>query len=254
MKTRTTPKGDELEPPNRDESRRLNARAYESAWREWFATLSREEQAQLRAAGMAEPIVERSSRRSSGEFDDPAEAPEASEDPREQLEELEPMTATEQQELEAAFGQALAWAAQGADLVDMGRRLSVMLHIYKPALIRGLALEIQAEMRAELEETVGEIRSELGEAYGCALEWVSRGKSLSQWGQRLLAALYVMRPAAIEDATLETIGAHQNKTRQAIDKLVQDFRDTFQGIKSAAMRSDETRIKCKHAQLHRQAA
>lgn len=236
---------------SREEKRRIQARAYEEAWRTWFASLSLVEQTGLRELGMASPIIERPGKRSSGEFDDPAETPQASE--CFQIgEDDEPLSGADRREIESAFAQALAWAAQASNLVEMGRRLSVMLHIYRPALIQGLAMEIEEELQQDLRETAGDHDAEeIGKLYGCALEWVSRGTSFSQWGQRLMAALYVLRPAAIDDRTLEAIGTLSNKTRQAIDKLVQDFSDTFDGIKSASMRSDDTRQKCRHAQLTR---
>ncbi|MHA3773640.1 hypothetical protein ACXR0O_19060 [Verrucomicrobiota bacterium sgz303538] len=243
-----------LPSPTRADVRRLQVKAYEDAWSTWFTSLSPAEQRSLKALGIDSPIVERTGKRSCGGFEDPAETPQASEqfEIADKLDQDEPMTAQERRDLEAAFAEALAWAAQAPNLVEMGRRLSVMLHIYRPALLRGLAIEIEEDLRQEFAQTAGnQDAEEIGKLYGCALEWIRRGTSFSQWGQRLMAALYVMRPAAIEGRTLEKIGRYSNKTRQAIDKLVQNFRDTFAGMKSAAMRSDETRNKCREAQLNR---
>jgi hypothetical protein len=53
--------------------------------------------------------------------------------------------------------------------------------------------------------------------------------------------LYILAPDLIGAATLEKIGAANGHTRQNIDKMVQDFRDTFQGQKNGAMKSEAAR-------------
>ena len=86
--------------------------------------------------------------------------------------------------------------------------------------------------------------TEVAEKFARVLEWASRASSLVGMGQRMYVVLYAMRPALIEGMTLEQMGKLNGSTRQAVDKLICDFRDTFGGIQTRNERSDATRRKC----------
>lgn len=154
-------------------------------------------------------------------------------------------------EIAAAFGSALAWCIKATNLPEMGRRLLAVLHIWRPSLVEGLAQQIERQLAEEFRDQVGGDDDKSGGALGSVLEWARRGTSLSQLGQRLLAIAYVLRPALIGGQTLAAIGSATGKTRQAVDKLVQDFRDTFGGLRSRNMRPEENRLVCRNAQLSR---
>lgn len=79
--------------------------------------------------------------------------------------------------------------------------------------------------------------------------WISEGSLLSEWGTRAMAAIYCVRPDLLNGMTLEQIGKKSGKTRQAIDKHVLSFRDSFGGIASGAMRSEKNRLHCKESHL-----
>lgn len=83
------------------------------------------------------------------------------------------------------------------------------------------------------------------------LVWCSQARSVVEAGQRLNVMLYVMAPDLIEAATLEKIASVNNHTRQNVDKMVQDFRDTFAGQRSGPMKSEAARKAYKEAQLKR---
>ena len=220
---------------------------YERAYKLWFEALPAAEQNRLRKLGLDKPAPD-SQRAGSGVglSGDAAERKEASErwDPAEI--DAEPGW---ERELADGFAKAMAWAAAGKTLVEIGQRLTIILHAWKPALLAGLQLEIERELADDFEEACADAGP--SQLAGPVLEWISRGSSLSQWGQRFLAAIYVVSPGLIQAPTLARIGAQNNKTRQAVDKLVQDFRDTFGGIKSRAMRPEQNRITCRNAQLRK---
>jgi len=88
----------------------------------------------------------------------------------------------------------------------------------------------------------------VGRALSKILVWASEAKSIVALGQRLWVFLYVVRPDLIEGQTLDQFGSQSNQTRQAVDKVVQEFQDNF-NIKGRNMRSTETRLKCQEAQL-----
>jgi len=227
--------------------------AYCAAYREWFDALDPAEQRRLAKLGLDKPEGNHHSGSGIGMIEDAAMRNEASEwcDP---ISAIEVPVVDFERELDDAFSRSLAWTTQGRTLVEIGQRLAVVLHFWMPALLAGLGIELQRECAAAfLQEMADPLSRESGgmDGLGPFLEWLSRGTSLSQWGQRVLAAVYVLRPGLIESPTLEAIGALNNKTRQAVDKLVQDFRDTFGGIKSRAMRPEENRKRCKRAQLQR---
>jgi hypothetical protein len=120
-----------------------------------------------------------------------------------------------------------------------------MLQFWRPALIAARALEIEME---GFKRTVKPTKA-AAHCLGPVLEWLSRATSSSALGQRLYAVVYVVRNSLINGATMQGIGKHSNKTRQAICKLIQDLRDTTGGQKCRPMRSEKTRALCQLAQL-----
>lgn len=233
-----------------DGARRVRHNAYSLAYAQWFDALPPEEQERLRAMGLDQPQEEQFgpvAREEDSSGDD-------SRDPSEWMhpvDRFEALPAEDKKEAETEIAKALAWCAQGANIADVGRRLMVVLHAWKPVLIAGAALEIEQELSASFAKEVGDGGPGSGDDAGSVLEWGRRGTSLSQLGQRVLAMVYVICPAAIGGRTLAQLGAPTNKTRQAIDKLVGDFRDTFGGIKNRMMRPDTTRLTCRNSQLAR---
>lgn len=89
---------------------------------------------------------------------------------------------------------------------------------------------------------------ETGDFFRAPLGWVAECASLAHLGQRGYSLIYVMRNDLIDGITNEQIGRFKNDTRQATNKPIQDFRDTFSGIKNLNMRGERTRNKCKQAQ------
>ena len=78
--------------------------------------------------------------------------------------------------------------------------------------------------------------------------WRSQAQNVVNWGYRGWVEVYVMRPDLIQGQTLEMFGNETNVTRQAINKLVQEFR-ALTGIRGRNMRSNETRLKCQSSHL-----
>lgn len=223
--------------------RRVANAAYEAAYREWVATNPPAMRRLLREQGIDEPFVERMVETDGGGGEEQSAPPEtgAWSHP---MDAMEPVSEADVNEIALVFGAALNWAARGKTLVDVGQRVLVMLHLFKKELIAGLAFEIRREMERELRVASAQ-RKEVGRAYGAALVWLRNARSLSQLGQRLLAMDYVVNGVT----TLQEIGNRANKTRQAVDKLALDFRDTFRGLRNRTMRSDENRERCRQAQL-----
>lgn len=234
-------------PPQDAAARLLRHRAYENAYAQWFAALPQAEQTRLRGLGLDKPEGEQFG--AVREDDDDRTPPEVGEwnHPSHAIE----ATPEDEAELGKAFGAALGWCAKGGSVVEMGRRLLVVLHIWRPSLVAGLTLENERTLVEEFRRDIDQGSGGSGSALGPVLEWARRGTSLAQLGQRFLAMAYVLRPHIIGGATLAAIGALTNKTRQAVDKLVQDFRDTFGGLRSRTMRSEANRITCRRAQLLR---
>lgn len=229
--------------PSRDISRVSRRAEYVSAWREWFQALPESERQRLIDLKIDQPLEEQFG----PVIDDDDEENEG-------LVVTEtPWTETDREETRQtaeAFARALAWCCQGETLVAVGNRLLAVLHIWRPVLVAGMVIERELDEAERFErERASELGapsvSEIGRGLGAALEWMRRGKTIAAIGQRAMAAAYVLAPAAIGGATLAEIGAYSNKTRQAIDKLVQDFRDTFGGLRSRAMRGEEHRRRCR---------
>ncbi|HEV7405190.1 MAG TPA: hypothetical protein VGO11_19760 [Chthoniobacteraceae bacterium] len=247
-----------------DERRRRRDRQNADAWSTWLAALPPEERARLAAMNLDGPGLEpegaggdrrgfareESSVMFTEAFRDPADSAAASEVDA-PVDRLEPeLTANEYSEVQDAFARALLWSTQAANPAEMGRRLTVMLHVLRPGLLRGMAYEAEHAKEEELEEAIGDGNvGAVGKMYGAALEWMRRGKSLADFGQRVAALAYVMALGPLGALTLEQLAAPTNKTRQQFDKLVVDARDTFGGLRSRNMRDEEHRERCRRAQL-----
>jgi len=218
---------------------------YRRVYREWVDSLPPAERRNLAQMGLDKPERDGVQASGVGLEEDACLRPEASE--RVDYAGLaDAEDAVFCSDVAAGFAQALAWAVQGKTLVHMGQRLAAMMVLWSPALLQGVQLEIRRDLVAELQD------AEWGAS--CPrelLEWLSRGNSLSQWGQRVLVVTYVVAPELLPVPTLREIGGFNQTTRQAVDRLVQDCRDTFSGMKSRAMRSDENRLICRTAQLAR---
>lgn len=76
--------------------------------------------------------------------------------------------------------------------------------------------------------------------------WKSLSRDIVGWGYRGWVEVYVMRPDLIQGQTLEMFGDETNVTRQAINKLVLEFR-SLTGMRGRNMRSNETRLRCQKA-------
>lgn len=151
-----------------------------------------------------------------------------------------------------AFGRAMVWAAEARSMVDMGWHLATMLKVMRPALLEGMMPNVPRDLESALRAAIGDDVDplELGNFIWRLLAWCRRCKSLSQMGQRTFAMIYVLRRDLLCGRnTNAAIASLQNKTRQAFNRTVQNFRDTFGGFRNAVMRGEETRRKCQEAQL-----
>jgi hypothetical protein len=150
-----------------------------------------------------------------------------------------------------AFGRALVWASDAKSMVDMGWHLATMLHVMRPALLEGMMPGVPSELEKGLRAALrGVDPLQVGSGYRRLLAWCRRCKSLSQMGQRTFAMIYVLRRDLLSGRnTNAAIASLQNKTRQAFNRTVGNFRDTFAGFRNSVMRGEGTRTKCREAQL-----
>lgn len=162
----------------------------------------------------------------------------------------EPVTVDDLQLISDAFGKALVWATEAKTLVQMGERMAAMLQVLRPALLEGMNLEIKLELESGLLEAIAPADPHaLGDNYRRLLAWCRRCTTLSQMGQRTFAMIYVIRRDLLDGRnTNAAIASLQNKTRQAFNRTVQNFRDTHRGFRNAVMRGEGTRKKCRRAQ------
>lgn len=162
--------------------------------------------------------------------------------------ELEELSEGEIAEAHDAFGRGLAWVHEAQHLVKKGRRLAVFIALTCPHLALQLSTPepgLRAELAARLD---GEPRL-LGIVFSRVFAWCREAGSVSALGLRGDIIGYVIRPALLDAATNAQLGSPTNCTRQAVNKLVQEFRDTFAGIRAPAMRGENTRARCRAAQL-----
>jgi hypothetical protein len=135
-------------------------------------------------------------------------------------------------------------------MVEMGWRLATMLKVMRPELLENIP-GVPRVLERELRKAVGDVDPlEIGSGYKRLLAWCRRCKSLSQMGQRTFAMIYVLRRDLLSGRnTNAAIASLQNKTRQAFNRTVGNFRDTFAGFRNGVMRGEGTRTKCRNAQL-----
>jgi hypothetical protein len=218
----------------------------------WVATLTPAELANLQELGLAKPNtwdhawgpVRKASVDDDSEFDDAADDAIAPID-------LAPATLDQINLISDAFGRALVWATEAKSMVDMGWHLATMLKVMRPELLEGMMPNVPRDLEKGLRKALaGADPLEVGSGYKRLLAWCRRCKSLSQMGQRTFAMIYVLRRDLLCGRnTNAAIASLQNKTRQAFNRTVGNFRDTFAGFRNAVMRGEETRTKCRDAQL-----
>lgn len=146
----------------------------------------------------------------------------------------------------------MTFAGIKPDLLQMGWRMLAILRIMRPELIGGMNLAIPKNAEKELRRLLfGTDPLATGDFYRRPLAWVRDCASLEQIGQRGYSMIYVMRLDLVDSITCAAIGAFKNSTRQAANKPINDFRDTFSGIENLVMRDEETRRKCRKSQTKR---
>jgi hypothetical protein len=162
----------------------------------------------------------------------------------------EPVIVDELQLISDAFSSALVWATEATTLVDMGWHLATMLKVMRPALFAGMMPGVPRDLEKGLREALsGTDPLLIGANYWPLLAWCRDCTSLSQMGTRTFAMIYVLRRDLLGGRnTNAAIASLQNKTRQAFNRTVQNFRDTFRGFRNGVMRGEGTRIKCRKAQ------
>lgn len=177
-------------------------------------------------------------------------------DPRIPIVDFESATQSELQSFCDQFRAALVWATRGnngsqPDLMQMGARMLTIFGVMAPQLKIGMDLRIPRNMESNLRAIVGHDPIAIGKFFRRPLAWVRKCTSLVQLGKRGYSMTYVLCGDLINSATCAAIGDLDNKSRQAANKPIQDFRDTFGGIKSLPMRGKETRKRCKRSQEKR---
>jgi hypothetical protein len=132
----------------------------------------------------------------------------------------------------------------------MGARMLGILTLMRPQLIGAMTFPLPKDLLANLaKELRGRSATDTGRFFRRPLAWIRRCTSLMQLGKRAYSATYVLRGDLIDSATCAAIGGLDNRSRQAANKPVQEFSDSFKGINSLPMRGNRTRKLCKRAQL-----
>jgi hypothetical protein len=104
---------------------------------------------------------------------------------------------------------------------------------------------------ASLRRAIETDPQQVGKFFWRPLAWVRKCTSAVQLGKRGYSMIYVLAGDLINSSTCAAIGGLDNKTRQAANKPIQDFRDSFGRIKSLPMRGKITRKRCKNSQEKR---
>lgn len=221
----------------------------------WFAGLPEDEQDFLREKGIDKPEPYDSPRPRSNhdddeEFFDPADLAVDNRDPR-PIVDFDSVGQEKLRDFCDHFSAALVWVTRGQpDLYQMGTRMLAVLRVLRPDAIGEMRMPLPRSMLRDLKKNLGEFDYvEVGNFFWLPLDWIRRCSSLVQLGKRAYSAIYVMRGDLIDAATCAEIGRLDNKSRQAANKPIQEFSDTFCGINSLPMRTNETRRRCKQAQL-----
>lgn len=246
-------------------------RAQDKAIKDWVQTLDDESRAQAVLAGVTCPLADPFPRGPSRDRDseDPVDhSPSAlchtgshngnalhhGENPI--LDSLEPRAAVAIEDLSefeiiethTIFAHALHWVHGHDLLVKKARRMATLIALCRPDLATGLPY--CPLLSRDLLATVDDLStSRVSLVFGRVFAWAREVATLSALGIRASIIAYVIRPELLDAATNQQIGAEINNTRAAINKLVQEFRDTFAGIRAPAMRGEGTRAKCRAAQL-----
>lgn len=160
---------------------------------------------------------------------------------------------------EEDFSHALRWAfgSGNEDPVSLGRRTGVVIAAMRNDLAAGLEINgslgrsLLSGFQGATMRQMAKRLSAAGKLFGRLLRWLRHAGSLSALGSRLKLVLYQIRPDWIDGATLRAIGKPKNYTRQAVNKLVNELRETMAGLKSASMRGAITRVKCKFTERER---
>jgi len=229
------------------------SRAYQQSgkqlYAQWLDGLAPEERARIEAMGLGEAEIDEEIHGAPLRDDE--------DEPRHEIAvEWDPCEIGEEDltdhSLTDAFCACLAWCAQCGDLVPMGRRLLAMVLVLRPDLVDGMNADVPAKILEEFREaTRGFPLEEIAQEFAAPMEWARRAGMVSRVGQRVYAMLYVLRPRFIGSKTLDALGALNNRSRQAVDKDVCHFRDTYRGIRGELMREEEHRLKCQKSQLSR---
>jgi hypothetical protein len=243
-----------------EDSRRLAYSDYASAWIEMRAAWSPAQLERAVALGYDQPQPYESSRPrrrfaddDDEEFSDPADR---AIDHRIPIVDFDSTPAAELQSFSDQFSNTLEWATQTnksgrqPDLMQMGARMLTIFGVIAPQLKVGMDLRIPKKMEMDLRSRVADPAG-TGRCFRRPLAWVRKCTSLVQLGKRGYSMIYVLSGDLIDSATCAAIGGMDNKSRQAANKPIQDFRDTFSGIKSLPMRGTRTRQRCKHSQEKR---
>ena len=135
----------------------------------------------------------------------------------------------------------------------MGGRWVTILGVMRPALLGSIRLPAKAMKQREFELLGALLNYEgdpsvTGDFFRRPLAWVRDCTSLEQLGQRGYSLIINMRNDLLDGMTCAELGAFKNDTRQATNKPINHFRDTFSGIRGLTMRDEETRKRCRRAQ------
>lgn len=143
------------------------------------------------------------------------------------------------------FSQAIAWVHEARILMKKGHRLAVLIAWCRPDLAE--SLPVSPGLRDQLEKT-GIGKAHLAIVFGRVFAWAREAASISALGIRANIIAYVVQRGLLDEATNAEIGREVNNTRAAINKLVQEFREAFKGIRTGSMRDESTRHACRRAQ------
>ena len=261
-----------LEPPEIDvdrEARRISSdRSLNAAYSAFFSTPDGRKFARKFGKHYQDPILNGNGNGQEDEFNDPADQSVSSfyDDP---IEHIEPedkhvrlgLGRDEIDKICETFGFSFRWALDGAQsangdspIVCIGKRCNVILARMRPDL--GAGLTLKPSLCRAYDRRFSELMLlRTGVWFGRALEWMRRGTSLSDRGENVCVVAYYCWSDQINGATLSELAKMTGKTRQALDKLANCFRDTmsnrvqWQVLKSITMRADVTRFRCKNAQF-----
>jgi hypothetical protein len=240
-----------------EDARRLAHRSYERAYIEMRAAWSPAELQDAIAGKYDLPLPYDGGYRGRQNDDDESHDPaDRAVDTRVPIVDFESVGPSELQRYCDDFRACLVWATRSRrnlgppELMQMGARMLALFHVVAPELKVGMNLPIPRSMREQLRSVITTDPLELGKFFILPLAWVRKCASLVQLGKRGYSMIYVLAGDLIDSKTCAGIGGLDNKTRQAANKPIQDFRDSFQ-IKSLPMRGKVTRKRCKEAQERR---